>query len=109
MRWADHSDTFIRTFPVLYNDESYTDCTIVAEKQFFKAHRVILSSASEFFDEAFKMTPATHHPLIFLKDVKAMELRILLDFIYKGEVAIPPNFIPGLVKIGGDLKVKGIL
>jgi len=107
MRWADHSDTFLRTFSVMYNDESYTDCTLVAEKQFFKAHRVILSSASDLFDEMFKMTPSTQHPLIFMKDVKAMELRILLDFIYKGEVAIPPSLIPDLVKVGGDLKVKG--
>lgn len=107
MRWADHGDTFLKTFSVMYNDESYTDCTLVAEKQFFRGHRMVLSSASEHLDEIFKMTPVSHHPIIFLNNVKAMELRVLLDFIYKGEVAIPPNLIPGLVKVGSDLKVKG--
>ncbi|ODM98314.1 Longitudinals lacking protein, isoforms A/B/D/L [Orchesella cincta] len=108
MKWTDHSDTFLRTFSSLYSDESYTDVTLVAEKHYFKAHRVILSSASEFFDETFKMTPAGQHPIIFVKDVKAMDLRILLDFIYKGEVSIPPSLIPGLVKVGSDLRVRGL-
>lgn len=108
MKWTDHSDTFLRTFSSLYSDESYTDVTLVVEKSFFKAHRVILSSASEFFDETFRMTPSGQHPIIFLKDVKAMDLRILLDFIYKGEVSIPPSLIPGLVKVGSDLRVRGL-
>jgi hypothetical protein len=55
----------------------------------------------------FKMTPAVHHPIIFLNNVKAMELRVLLDFMYKGEVAIPANLIPDLVKVGSELRVKG--
>ena len=105
MRWTDHSDSFLRT---LYQDNAYTDVTIVAEKQFFKAHRLVLSSASELFDETFKATPPGQHPIMFLKDVKALELRILLDFIYKGEVSIPPNLIPNLVRVGSELKVRGL-
>jgi len=108
MRWTDHSDTFLKTFSLMYNEESYTDVTLVAETEFFKAHRVILSSASELFHQMFKATPHGQHPLIFLKDVKAVELRILLDFIYKGEVAIPPSLIPALVKVGGELKIRGL-
>lgn len=59
-RWADHSDTFLKTFSVMYNDEVYTDCTLVAENQFFKGHRMVLSSASELLDEMFKITPGRH-------------------------------------------------
>lgn len=108
MRWTDHSDTFVRSFSVLYSDENYTDVTVVAEKHFFKAHRLILSSASEFFDEIFKSTPSGQHPIIFLKDTKAMDFRILLDFIYKGEVSIPTSLIQSLVKIGRELRVRGL-
>ncbi|CAG7734039.1 unnamed protein product [Allacma fusca] len=108
MRWTDHSEAFVGTFSRLYSDECYTDVTLVAEKIFFKAHRVILSSASEYFDDMFKMTPAGQHPIIFLKDVKAMDLRILLDFIYKGEIAIPPSLINELVRIGSEMKVRGL-
>lgn len=108
MKWTDHPDTMLQSFSSLYTDESYTDVTLVAEGNFFKAHRCILSSASEFFDETFKMTPSGQHPLIFLKDVKSLHLRILLDFIYKGEVSIPQVAIPALVKIGKDLRVRGL-
>jgi len=33
---------------------------------------------------------------------------MLLDFIYRGEVSIPPNLIPDLVKIGSDMRVRGL-
>jgi len=105
MKWTDHSDLFLQA---VYQDNAYTDVTIVAEKQFFKAHRLILSSASELFDETFKITPHGQHPIMFLKDVKALELRILLEFIYKGEVSIPPSLVPDLARLGHDLKVKGL-
>lgn len=48
------------------------------------------------------------HPIIFLKDVKYLELKAMLDYMYKGEVNISQDQLDSFLKTAEALQVKGL-
>ena len=38
------------------------------------------------------------HPIVFLKDIKYGEIRTILDYMYKGEVNVAQEELPGKFK-----------
>ena len=49
------------------------------------------------------------HPIVFLKDIKYAEIRAILDYMYKGEVNVAQEELPGLLKVAELLRVKGLV
>ena len=39
------------------------------------------------------------HPIVFLKDIKYGEIRTILDYMYKGEVNVAQEELPGKSKV----------
>lgn len=48
------------------------------------------------------------HPIIILKDVEPEHLKIIIDFIYQGEVNCTQEQLPEVLRIADMLKVKGL-
>ena len=92
----------------LLKEEKFSDDTLVCEdSQQIKAHKVILSSSSVFFNNI--LTENHHeHPLIYLKGVKHKRLKHLIEFIYSGETCIDESEVSSFVELGKDLKVEGL-
>ena len=82
LSWSEFDSTVINTFKNLLSDKHFTDVTLVSEdgKQ-VKAHKVVLSSCSPFFNKVLLETPH-QQPLIFLKGIKHSELLAIVQFIY---------------------------
>lgn len=55
------------------------------------------------------MENTCEHPIVFLKDIKIGEVRAILDYMYKGEVNVAQEELPGLLKVAELLRVKGLV
>lgn len=48
------------------------------------------------------------HPIVILKDVEAEHLKIIIDFIYHGEMICTQDQLLEVLRVAGTLKVKGL-
>ena len=75
-------------FSQLWNDEDFTDVTLATvDNQQINAHKIILSAFSPVFRNILLRNPH-ENPLIYLKDVKYNDLKLLLEYIYNGQCQV---------------------
>jgi hypothetical protein len=108
LRWNNHKSNLVEILDALIKMESYVDCTIyVDDRVQFKAHRVVLAANSPYFQTILQGVPMDHCTILF-PEVKAFEMRALLEYMYTGEVNVTQSQIPRIMKIARDLEVKGL-
>ncbi|XP_045461828.1 protein tramtrack, beta isoform isoform X2 [Harmonia axyridis] len=107
LRWNNHQPNFISVFSSLLNSESLVDVTLAAEGRHLQAHKVVLSACSTYFQSLFTINPC-QHPIVILKDVKFLDLKIMVDFMYYGEVNVSQEQLPHILKTAEMLKIKGL-
>lgn len=107
LRWNHHQTTLLSVFSTLLNNENLVDCTISAEGQHFKAHRVILSACSPYFESLFSQH-YEKHPIVILPDVKFQVLEALIEFMYSGEAKVPEDELCTILKLAETLQIKGL-
>ena len=81
--------------------------TISCGEHNFPAHKLILSVCSPYFKNLFLRNPCKH-PIVVLKDVQFKYMKLLLIFMYRGEVAVPQEDLTGLLKTARSLQVRGL-
>ena len=87
--------------------DQYSDATIACDGKFYKVHKLVLSTCSEYFEEMFALTDGKS-PIIVLKDIKGDELESLLSYMYIGEVNVVQDKLAGLIKAAECLRIKGL-
>lgn len=98
---------FLEVCERLFEENHLTDCTLMADGQFIQAHRLVLASCSDSFEELFKTV--THaNPVIVLKDITMAELRGIINYMYKGEALVKSQHLPGLLKAAQQLRIRGL-
>ncbi|XP_049768465.1 longitudinals lacking protein, isoforms N/O/W/X/Y-like [Schistocerca cancellata] len=107
LRWNNHQTTLLSVFSSLLDNGDLVDCTISAEGQYFKAHRVILSACSPYFELIFSQHHEKH-PVVILPDVKFQILKALMEYMYSGEVKVPQNKLCTVLKLAETLQIKGL-
>ncbi|XP_046413766.1 longitudinals lacking protein, isoforms H/M/V isoform X3 [Neodiprion virginianus] len=107
LRWNNHQPNFISVFSNLLNNETLVDVTLAAEGRHLQAHKVVLSACSTYFQSLFTVNPC-QHPIVILKDVKFSDLKIMVDFMYYGEVNVSQDQLPSIIKTAESLKIKGL-
>ncbi|XP_046663271.1 longitudinals lacking protein-like isoform X5 [Homalodisca vitripennis] len=107
LRWNNHQSTLISVFDHLLESGTLVDCTLAAEGQFLKAHKVVLSACSPYL-EALLSQHYEKHPIIILKDVSFHELKAMLDYMYRGEVNISQEQLGTFLKAAESLQIKGL-
>ncbi|XP_071558179.1 uncharacterized protein Btbvii isoform X1 [Temnothorax nylanderi] len=107
LRWNNHQPNFISVFSNLLNNETLVDVTLAAEGRQIQAHKVVLSACSTYFQSLFTVNPC-QHPIVILKDIKFSDLKIMVDFMYYGEVNISQEQLPSIIKTAESLKIKGL-
>ena len=93
LTWHSFEKCASDTFKDIFEDEHFTDVTLVTDdnKQ-IKAHKVILSACSLFFREILQNNHHPH-PLLYIKGAKFTELFAILKFVYQGETAIEQELL----------------
>ena len=107
LRWENHEKNLGKAFRDLRRDEHFCDVAIACEEQQFQAHKVVLSANSPFFASVLKKH-SHPFPLIFLGDVKARDMKLLLDFMYSGEVMVEVDHLQSFIASAEKLKVQGL-
>ena len=104
---GDFSLYSVQTLHNLYEDDTFTDVTLACEdKKQIKAHKVILSSGSQYFREIFQNNPHSH-PLLYLR-VPYDHLVSLVTFIYLGQCEVEQSKIDDFLLISKELMVGGL-
>lgn len=97
----------LTVFDNLFQNEALVDVTLACEGLSLKAHKMVLSACSPFFQSLFIDNPCKH-PIVILKDVRFTDLKALVDFMYKGEVNVSQDQLNRLLKTAETLKVRGL-
>ena len=95
LRWNNHRNNLLSVFDHLLQTEAFCDVTLACDGASIKCHKMILSACSSYFQQLF-MENHCEHPIVFLKDIKYEEIRAILDYMYKGEVNVAQEQLPGI-------------
>ncbi|XP_058463983.1 protein bric-a-brac 1 [Malaya genurostris] len=107
LRWNNYQSNLTSVFDQLLQSESFVDVTLACDGQSIKAHKMVLSACSPYFQTLFFENPC-QHPIIIMRDVKWPELKAVVDFMYKGEINVSQEQIGPLLKIAEMLKIRGL-
>ncbi|KAK7573713.1 hypothetical protein V9T40_010904 [Parthenolecanium corni] len=107
LRWNNHQRTLISVFDSLLESGTLVDCTLAAEGQYLKAHKVVLSACSPYLGVLLS-SHHEKHPILILKDIKFQELKAMLDYMYRGEVNISQEQLGTFLKAAESLQIKGL-
>lgn len=107
LRWNHFQSNLLNVFDRLFQDEQFVDVTLACDGHLIKAHKMVLSASSTYFQQIFTLHPCPH-PVIIMKDVPLAELKQVLEFIYRGEVNVQKCDIPALLVVAKALKIRGL-
>ena len=102
-----YSGTIQENWQQLQFEKNYCDVSLACDDKQIEAHKVVISSCSPLFGSILKNT-SEKRPLIHITGVKYKHLENLVNFMYKGEVAVAQEDLGNFLSIAKDLQVKGL-
>ena len=87
------------------------DVTLVTDdNKLVRAHKIVLSTCSEFFKTIFQNSLAnSNHLMLYLSDLSSHDLNTILDYIYLGEAHIFQEGLDKFLINAQKLKLEGLL
>ncbi|XP_040570896.1 uncharacterized protein [Lepeophtheirus salmonis] len=108
LKWNNHNKNVSKVFDRLRVSEQFVDVTLsTADKKSIKCHKIILSAGSGYLEEILEENPSDH-PTIVLSQIVFEDLKLLIDFMYAGEVSVEQARLVRLLDAAKILKIKGL-
>ena len=108
LKWNNFHKNISTSFRELRKEIDFSDVTLVCgDNQQIDAHRVILATASPFFQSILQKSKHSH-PMIYLRGVNAIDMKSVVDFIYNGETSVNVDELENFLALAGDLQLRGI-
>jgi len=107
LRWDLHEETRTSTLKSLWENEDFLDVTIACDDGQMDAHKVILSSASPFFQNILKRNPH-NHPLLYLRGTTKTDVQSILNFVYSGETQVAEEELNDFMALASSLQIQGL-
>jgi len=108
LKWNNHPRNISTVFDRLRLEELFVDVTLAtSDRQIIRAHRVLLSAGSGYLEKVLAMNPSDH-PTVVLSNIRYKELKLLVDFMYSGEIAVDQAQFPILLEAAKALKIRGL-
>ena len=110
LKWNDYQSNVAKSFQSLRQREDFCDVTLVGDD--FKqvtAHKVIISSCSEYFDNVLSNSKNYAHPLLCLEGLKFQDIQNIMDYIYHGELKIYQEDLDRFLEIAQRLRIEGLI
>lgn len=107
LRWNNYQTNLTNVFDQLLQSESFVDVTLACDGHSLKAHKMILSACSPYFQSLFFENPC-QHPIVIMRDIKWPELKAAVEFMYKGEINVSQDQIGPLLRVAESLKIRGL-
>ena len=107
MKWNEFDTSIREYFKIIREDQRLLDVILVTDdSQHIQAHRMILSAGSQFFNNIFLKNNQVNL-LIYLKGINSVQLELLLEFIYNGEVSVGKEDLKEFLETGKELQLMG--
>jgi Cys2His2 zinc finger developmental/cell cycle regulator len=87
LRWSNHTRNILDVFMEQLLSENLVDVTLTCEGEFIKAHKMVLSACSPYFQDLFKVHTVAN-PIIILNKARFQDMKNIIKFMYKGEVKV---------------------
>lgn len=85
------------------------DCTIACDKGHITVHKLVLCEHSKYLREILSKYPTAEHPIIILTELNIVDVRILVYFMYTGELVITNDASPtSLLRAAQILKIDSL-
>jgi len=108
LKWTNHPSNISTVFSRLRQEQLFTDVTLAtSDRQTILAHRVVLSAGSLYLEKILGINPSDHPTLVF-SNIKYRELKLIIDFMYTGEISVDQPLLPSLLEAAALLQVKGL-
>lgn len=91
-----------------FSEKNLTKSLIPFTGESYRAHRVVLAASSQHFQELFEQCSAARDLVVILDGTSPVNLRALLEFMYKGEVYIDDANLNTFLQTAKRLQVKGL-
>ncbi|XP_038214591.1 uncharacterized protein LOC119834323 [Zerene cesonia] len=107
LSWDSHKANICGGFCALQQNGEFVDMTLAADGHFVKVHQVLMALSSPYLKELITSAPCPH-PVIFLNNVSQSTLTLLLEYIYTGEVMVPPGNLTSFMEAAKSLHIRGL-
>lgn len=89
VRWDNHRNHLQTMFSHQFYQGRFCDVILACEDgQTIKAHRSVLCACSGYFDSVLNRIAADKDTLVILKDCNIFEIKLLISFMYNGEISV---------------------
>lgn len=108
LRWNNYQSNMTSVFHHLLRTEAFVDVTLACNEYTLKAHKVVLSACSSYFQKLLLDNPCRHPTIIMPQDVCFNDLKFIIEFVYRGEIDVSQAELQSLLKTADQLKIKGL-
>ena len=109
LKWEEFHSNLQTSYASLVRTDNFSDVTLVGEDgHHFKSHRVILSATSSMFEDMLLLNDHPK-PMLFMRRTKSSHLKLLMSYIYHGEVEVNREDLEDFLDMAGELKIKGLI
>ncbi|CAB4068624.1 unnamed protein product [Lepeophtheirus salmonis] len=108
LKWNNHNKNVSGFLERLRTLEQFVDVTLfTADQKSIKCHKILLSASSVYLEDILSNNPSDH-PTIVLSQIYYNDLKLLIDFMYAGEVFVEQDCLVKLLDAAKVLKIKGL-
>ena len=110
LKWNDFHSNVSKSFSLSRNEDYLHDVTLVSDDHHqMSAHKLVLSSSSEYFKNIFKNMKNSSQPVLCLQGTNSADLSNILEYVYNGEVQIFQDKLDHFLSIAHSLKLNGLI
>ncbi|XP_073949634.1 uncharacterized protein isoform X1 [Choristoneura fumiferana] len=102
-----YKNNVFKGFSELQQSDEFVDMTLAAGDQFVKVHKTLIALASPYLKVLLQAIPC-QHPVLFLSNIKHEDLHFILEYIYTGEVNIPPEKLQSFLIAAQAMHIRGL-
>lgn len=102
MTFTNYKPTLYKRFAEMFHYKQLTDAILICENHRIHVHKFLLSAASSFFNRMFKKPNAN---ILHIRNLKYADVLTVLEYVYKGEVALPQERIAAFLGAAQKLAI----
>ena len=113
LKWNDFQESISSSLGSLLSCSELHDVTLQCgphSADSLHCHRLVLAACSDWFRNIFKsmVSTTTRHPVIVLWDATSQDMRLLLEFMYHGQVNVKQEHLNSFLSLAEKLSVRGL-
>ena len=109
LKWNDYQSNWNSSLSQLRKDTDFADVILISDdKVKFSAHKVLLSSCSNMFRFILKEN-SNANSLMYLGGVSSINIGLILDYIYNGEVNLFQEQLDSFLESAQKLEIEGLI